>query len=340
MKIVAIIPNREEFLACEVLKGLHRRGVELIPSSPLSNIRNAYARCSPISIGAEDIPDTKDYTDDEIIEHAKSADYIFVFWGKFASPYDATPGGKMYLLDKINEPDKTVFIDGSEWSYTGHMVSGQVRKDKLDCSKGMPWIWQEMRDRVKWYFKRETFPEDVVEHGIIPCPYPFRIEDKQQLKVRDISLLCAFGQTSTGLRAEVEEACHTISHSLPVIVGSQPGGRVNYLDLISRSHMIVDAWGGGDCNVRRSEIHMNSVASIMQEWNILEPYPFIDGENVIFYNTVEEFKEKADFYLKNLDKLIEIGENGYKHGMEYHITEKRVQYIFDIINEEITWKHD
>ena len=82
MKIVAIIPNREEFLACEVLKGLHRRGVELIPSSPLSNIGNAYARCSPISIGAEDIPDTKDYTDDEIIEHAKSADYIFVFWGK------------------------------------------------------------------------------------------------------------------------------------------------------------------------------------------------------------------------------------------------------------------
>ena len=51
-------------------------------------------------------------------------------------------------------------------------------------------------------------------------------------------------------------------------------------------------------------------------------------------------KEKADFYLKNLDKLIEIGENGYNHGMEYHITEKRVQYIFDIINEEITWKHD
>ena len=41
----------------------------------------------------------------------------------------------MYLLDKINEPDKTVFIDGSEGSYTGHMVSGQVRKDKLDCSK-------------------------------------------------------------------------------------------------------------------------------------------------------------------------------------------------------------
>ena len=52
------------------------------------------------------------------------------------------------LLRNQNGTDKTVFIDGSEWSYTGHMVSGQVRKDKLDCSKGMPWIWQEMRDRV------------------------------------------------------------------------------------------------------------------------------------------------------------------------------------------------
>ena len=72
MKIVAIIPNREEFLACEIIKGLHILGVELISSSPLANIRNAYARCSPIDIGANDIPDTKEYSDDEIIEHAYS----------------------------------------------------------------------------------------------------------------------------------------------------------------------------------------------------------------------------------------------------------------------------
>ena len=70
------------------------------------------------------------------------------------------------------------------------------------------------------------------------------------------------------------------------------------------------------------------------------PQYTVDQSQFGFYDTIEEFKEKIDFYLKNLDKLIEIGENGYKHGMEYHITEKRVQYIFDIINEEITWKHD
>ena len=338
MKIVVIVPNREEFLACEVLKGLHRNGVELIPSSPLSSIRDAYARCSPVSIGAEDIPDTKVYTDDEVIEHATSADYIFVLWGKFSSPNDMDPGGKMYLLDKINAPEKTVLIDGSEYSWTGYPTHGQLRKDKLNCTKGIPWIWEEMRDKVKWYFKRETYPEDVIDHNIIPCPYPFRVEDRQPSTNKDIALFGVFGQTSTGLRTEVEQVCPTLSHDLPIILNRQPGGRIEYLKLLSRSYMAVDAWGGGDCNVRRSEVHMNSVASLMQEWGILEPHSFTDGENVIFYNTVEEFEEKANFYLKNLDKLSEIGKNGYEHALKYHTTEKRVQYIFDIINGKFKWE--
>jgi len=182
MKIVIILPSREEFVACEVIKGLHRRGVELIPSSPLSNFRNLYR------VGYDDIPNIREYSDDEIIEHSKSADYIFVLWGKFSSPYDKDPGGKMYLVDKINEPDKTVFIDGNEYSHTGHRADGQSRKDKFDYSKGIPWIWQEMRDKVKWYFKREVFPEDVVEYNVIPCPYPFRDRNLLLAEVRDYTI--------------------------------------------------------------------------------------------------------------------------------------------------------
>ena len=39
MKIVAILGAREEYLACEVLKGLHRMGVELITSKPLNEYK-------------------------------------------------------------------------------------------------------------------------------------------------------------------------------------------------------------------------------------------------------------------------------------------------------------
>jgi len=332
MKIIIILPNREEFIACEVIKGLYRRGVELIPSSPLSNLRNLY------KVGSDDLPNTKQYSDEEIIEHSKSADYIFVLWSKFASPYDKDFGGDIHLVDKINQPDKTVFIDGSEYSYSGWPADGQTRKDKLNYSKGYPWIWQEMRDKVKWYFKRETFPEDLSDHDVIPFPYPFRIEDKRPVKERNISLFCAFGHLTTGLRAEVDEVSRTLTHELPLIVGSQSGGREHYLNLMSRSYLIADAWGGGDCTVRRSEVHMNSIALIMQEWNILEPYPFTDGENIITYNSSNEFKEKVNFYLKDLDKLIEIGNNGYEHAINNHTTEKRVQYIFDIIDKKIKWE--
>jgi|TARA_R110000744_G_scaffold342881_3_gene448084 hypothetical protein len=334
MKIIVILPNREEFVCCEVIKGLYRRGVELIPSSPLSTIRNSY------KVGSDDIPNIREYSDDEIIEHSKSADYIFVFWSKFGSPYDKTPGGRMYLVDKINEPDKTVFIDGSEWSYTGHKVPSQLRKDKWNCTKGMPWIWQEMRDKVKWYFKRETFTDDIIEHNIIPCPYPFRIEDTQSILDKDISLFTVFGHTTTGLRYEVEQASKDISHDLPVITGQQPGGREHYLNLLCRSYLVADAWGGGDCTVRRCEAHMNSTALIMQRWNTIEPYEFTDGENIILYDSTDEFVEKVNFYLKDLDKLVEIGVNGYKHSLKYHTTEKRVQYIFDILEGKISWADD
>jgi hypothetical protein len=332
MKIVLILPHREEFLACEVIKGLHRKGVELIPSSPLSNLSKLYR------VGNDDIPNIREYSDDEIIEHSKSADYIFVLWSKFPSPYSKDPGGKMYLVDKINEPDKTVFIDGSEYSTTGYRAAGQSRKDKFNYSKGVPWIWEEMRDKVKWYFKRETFPEDVYEHNIIPCPYPFRVEDRQSNRKKDISLFCVFGHLSTGLRYEVDNVSRTLNHELPLIVGAQPGGRENYLNLMSKSYLVADAWGGGDCTVRRSEAHMNSVALIMQKWNILEPHPFTDGENIITYNTADEFKDKAEFYLKDLDRLVQIGNSGYEHSISNHTTEKRVQYIFDVINEKIKWE--
>lgn len=337
MKIVVIVPRREEYLACEVLKGLHRKGVELITTAPLDHIRTAYANCSPVDIGAGDIPQTKIYSDNEILDHAKSADYIFVLWSKFATPNDISFSNKLYLLDKINAPEKTVFIDGSEYSWSGHRMQGQSRREITDVSKGMPWINKELRDKSNWYFKRETYPDDIQEHNIIPCPYPFRIEDRQHPRLKDIALICAFGQTSTGLRADVQESCRTLTHGLPILADKQPGGRSHYLDLLSRSYMAIDAWGGGDCTVRRNEAHINSIALCMQAWGIVEPYEFEDGKNIILYNNKSEFLEKTKYYLNNLDKLIEIGENGYQHTLKYHTTEKRIDYIFDVINNKVKW---
>jgi len=346
MKIIAIMGHREEYLACEVLKGLNRMGVELIPSVPLNKFKRLVDGFN--SGASNDLPvNQPNYTDDEIIEHSRDADYIFVFWNKFMSPTHEDPGGKMYLVDKINEPDKTVIIDGGEWSYSGYRTLNYPWINSKNYKKGDPWIWHYMRDRAKWYFKRETFPEDIIDNNIIPCPYPYRIEDIREnfsSLDREIDLSCMFGQSSTGFRGDINSICNAIKnnskHPDSIFVGGI-ASREKYLEIICKSKMSVDSWGGGsNCTVRRSEVIINKTAIIGQKWEIVSPNDFTDGKNIISWETIEEFKEKLDYYLQNPEKVIEIGKNGYNHVLKHHTTEKRMEYIFDVIGGRLKWGID
>ncbi len=39
-----------------------------------------------------------------------------------------------------------------------------------------------MRKKAKWYFKRETYLEDLQDNNIFPLPYTHKIEDIQETK--------------------------------------------------------------------------------------------------------------------------------------------------------------
>ena len=66
MKIVVIPPKEKwDFLAESVIEGFYENNIEVY-SSDIGN-----------GIKESDV-----YSDDEIIEHSKSADYIFVFFGR------------------------------------------------------------------------------------------------------------------------------------------------------------------------------------------------------------------------------------------------------------------
>ena len=83
MKIVAITPNRkEDTLAIFIIDGLYDIGVDVIATDFGNNVK-------------------KVYTDDEIIEHSKDADYIFAFAGKYG--YNGVPSPKLRLtLMEVN----------------------------------------------------------------------------------------------------------------------------------------------------------------------------------------------------------------------------------------------
>ena len=337
MKIVVILPCREEFLAFEILKSLVKHGAEIYCSS-LEIIKNMLILSNQgLEIGIENLEKCKICNDFEIIEHSKDADLIFALGSRYNSASYSNCGNKFFLLDEINRPEKTIFIDGSEWTASGWKNSYQEKCIKEGVKKnfyrGEPWIDNFMRDRARWYFKRETYLQDYQQYGIIPLPYPNRIEDNKKLntkKTRKYDLLVSFGQIQTGLRSEIVKASELISKKFKVFNSFTDNN--NFFSNIVNSYAVVDAWGAGNCNVRSQMVQINSIALIRQKWEILCPYPYIDGENIIEYANIQEYKEKCDYYLSNKELLIEIGNKGFEHSMNFHISEKRLEYIFAVID--------
>lgn len=314
MKIAAITPYEKlDYLAETVIEGIYKNGFELKCSCPGNGVHS------------EDVLSLEDF-----YEYAKDADYIFAIWGKKRGNF---PGIDYNVVKAVNRPDNTVFIDGSEWTYTGQPERGQVAEAKYNTSRrrGSEWINMDMLNFCKWYFKRECYPEDL-KLGIIPLL--FSAVDRHYNSVpqeKTIDLFCAYGQTNDGLRSETEHICKQLkSEGFNVVTGG--GYDYNtYKDILSQSYIAVDAWGGGDCCARLWEIFANKTCAFTQQYNILFPNNFVDGESCVQYQTVKEFETKIRYYLDNKDKCISIGQKGYDHLLQYHTSEQRVKYIIENI---------
>ena len=148
MKIVAITPSfKTDGTTSSIIEGMYDLGFDVIASSLGNGVKKAY-------------------TDSEILDHSKDADFIFAFWGKVKG--NLPP--KYYLLEMINRPEVSVYIDGSEWTQTGYHdtrdnvfaswaeknINKQVYDSKYDISRlrGNPCINDRMLSFCKWYFKR------------------------------------------------------------------------------------------------------------------------------------------------------------------------------------------
>ena len=318
MKIAAITPyKKSDYLVETVIEGIYKNNIELKCSCPGNGVHK------------EDILSAKD-----LIEYSKTADYVFAIWGKQKGIY---PGINYNLVKEINQPQKTIYIDGSEWNCHAQTYSNQVvmAKQNPQLRKGTPWINEDMYSYCNFYFKRECYPEDK-KRGIIPLL--FGAVDKnfsgyELLEDKTIDIFCSFGQVNDGLRLEATQICQKLKTEGYNVVTESNLDYETFKKYILSSYISIDAWGGGDCCARLWEILANQSCAFMQEYNIVFPNDFTDGENIVKYNTSEELENKLRYYLNNKDKCLKIGQKGYEHLIQHHTSKKRVEYILNKINE-------
>jgi hypothetical protein len=301
MRILCITPHKKrDYLAECVIEGLMENGYELY--------------CTDYGNGVDRV-----YSDDEIIKLGGTFDYVFAIWGKCY--FNGVPPPKFYLIEKLNCWDRVVYVDGSEYNYTGF-------KGKTDETLNPIFL-----KRAKWYFKREC-TEEHMNMGIYPLPFA---SYKNSFKYdffndnKNIDILCSWGKNyHTGLRKQCTEVSNVLRKE-GYIVETEP--QLDYYKSINNSWIVLDAYGGGECNARTFEILPNFGLPCIQKWSIKMPFSFTHGENILEYTNQIELYNTLKEFLKDKIKLKNMILNGNMFNKKHHTTKERVGYIFDIINK-------
>ena len=346
MKIIAITPSRKtDCVASLIIEGMYDCGIQVIATDPGNNVK------------IQDV-----YTDQEVLHHAKDADYIFAFFEK--NP-EFQVGGyqqpKYYLLDEIQRPEITAYIDGSEWTSTGqpeNWILGkpethvrvqspydppgtvitiqalESKKDSRKC-KGNPWINEILRAKCRWYFKRECYPEDA-SNGIIPlnvgCAKRFF---SKRIEPKTIDVFCSFGHLYTGLRYEINQVCMALKeegYNVEIVKGISHD---EYIKKMAQSYISVSAWGAGNSCMRMWESMANKACCFVQRAEILVPNKPMDGYHYVEYSSPEEFYNKIKHYLKHKELCTDIGNRGHDFVLLNHTGKARVQYMLDVMKNNL-----
>lgn len=311
MLITCITPdNKLDYLAEMTLEGLVERGHKLV--------------CSSNGNGQKGV------TDDIMREAIKVSDFTICFFGKVHVNVNKHP--KRYLLDVKKRP--IFYVDGSEWTYTGHKNPGQLQRAQTNNSsyKEEPWLDPQMLRVADVYLKRECYPDDIQKNII---PFPFALQSRHVLNVdceKDIDVLCSFGQEQTGLRKEITIALRDLSDKSPnlkIITGVFPAKE--YVTLLKRSRYIVDAWGGGNTCDRFFDIIGAGAIPISQRPQVIIPHEYTDKENILFYSSIDE---ALDIMQKLPDevKRKEMVNSCVQHTRNYHSARARAIQIEKIYN--------
>lgn len=254
----------------------------------------------------------KPWADEEIFSSIDEFDLVIL-----ASPRISNMAALRKLINKVGRKriKQLVFIDGEDGDY--------IRHD----------IVEEFSPSV--YFKREMLSAKLsAKCRVMPCPfaspaiiYPNVKKDIDIMNLSGGNYFAGVGKNSIlGVNSK-EELDNILQNEFKnACVGYLKKG---YFDAINRSKMAVCLGGWGWDTLRLWEIPSFETLLLVNKSPLLMPYPFINGEHCIEFETINELLTIIHKYLDNEDERVKIAKAGNEHLRKYHTAKARARYLVE-----------
>lgn len=251
-----------------------------------------------------------------------------------------------------------VFLDGGDLSEIGADV---------------PEIFNKVNGQKPYdiVFKRELPKKDEARKHIYPLPFCAQIELLQPSKENERTRTWHFSlRPSSSLRKELGQRIKesgtpfhgdgltpkkvlwsiwaTASHSfcktlnlpytpayLNILNKRYQITGQDYIDTLYRSQIAVSVGGRGFDTLRYWEIPACGAMLISQKPTIQIHNNFEEGKNAVFFESVDEFFEKPNYYSTHEYKQKSIAEAGRKHLLSHHTTKHRANYLLQVVEKHI-----
>lgn len=265
----------------------------------------------------------------ELVEDESDADFVFCHRGNPTNswrPPQLNDQKKLIIFDYTDKPDNVNFDN------YGHYF-------KRSCVK-------------RNGFEKRMIPE-MFKDNFHALPYSLKyIDNKDVHDVIDlnninksIDISCFFQPNAGGIRTQVlntvtnyrtgNRNVHTgLSGNNEIRRNGRENFLENYYKKMRKSNIVVTCnhndWEG-DWRLYESL----SVGTCVFVDTMLTPLDkeFIDGETIVFYNSINELREKLNFYLERPDLVEKITNKSKEFVYKYHKPEDRIQMVIKKITQ-------
>ena len=187
---------------------------------------------------------------------------------------------------------------------------------------------------VPLYFKRDVKKDAVQDSRIVPLNFCY----SEKYIPRDINtnrsnMVFWLGRGYCG-RAEYLDVCKELSPQSDIVVTGKAEiicGQAEYSQRLGNSKIGINLPAYGFNDMRCYEIPAHRVLLFSKKMPVYIEDDYTDMDNAVFFNSIDDMRDKLKFLLSHEDFVDKARIKGYKHMLKHHTTRVRAKQLLDKI---------